>query len=646
MLSCSGSKEITVTGISVTPSSVAMHPGETSSISAVVSPDNATDPAFTWSSSNPSVATCSNGIITAHALGTATITATTNKGSFKSDCNVTVIPLTYSVFYVTNGGIPELHKVDVIPGDTVLQPDVSRNYHTIEGWYADSDFTNKIAFPHIINQDTTLYAKWLLTQPSFDVNYTNGKATINLTNLYHNDIFLVKTNLSSTLCSAANTGHVEGAPVNDKKLSKDWFSYFNSFELKADESIEKTYVVTDSLPIGQKPDEIGVSETKLRASTKALPIVGSNRTFYAYYVPNSRGYVALTATMRSEGQYCRVWTANDLSDSNYTSDNIQKVTYGFDTIYPLLTNLTGYEYGGGPDGDGGMDGDPKVNILFHEMSGAVGYYKPIDLFPRSYIPGKLGYSIYSNEAEVINISSSYITSFNAYSSIIRPLIHELQHAISGANKYGYYNSHPAWLEESAARAAEFVILETLNDFQYIPTTLNYFISSPNQDCYNLRRTYNVYPMRYFIGNYGGPEFLSRLQYGSYVGVDSINYALDQFANGLTLRDALSNYGEAFIYNNSTPGVTTFQQETSYTKNGVIYKTSGFDIINMRSYYYNNDYQYTDGIGPYYYPLNQYDMEAFSISVHTTDSWKNKSGNFSVILEQPKDSNVILKIYIR
>ena len=65
--------------------------GETATLQAIVSPSNTTNKNVTWSSSNRSVATVSNGVVTAVANGTATITVRTLDGSNKTaTCAVTV----------------------------------------------------------------------------------------------------------------------------------------------------------------------------------------------------------------------------------------------------------------------------------------------------------------------------------------------------------------------------------------------------------------------------------------------------------------------------------------------------------------------------------------------------------------------------
>ncbi|GEM_PF-802037 len=73
--------------------SLTLEAGKTAAITATVKPDNASNKAVTWTSSNNAVATVSTtGVVTGVTPGTATITATTVDGNVKADCAVTVTP--------------------------------------------------------------------------------------------------------------------------------------------------------------------------------------------------------------------------------------------------------------------------------------------------------------------------------------------------------------------------------------------------------------------------------------------------------------------------------------------------------------------------------------------------------------------------
>ena len=83
---------VPVSSVSVTPSSVTLtKAGETTQLSATVSPSNADNKSVTWSTDNSAVATVnSSGVVTAVANGSCNITARTADGGKTSSCKVTV----------------------------------------------------------------------------------------------------------------------------------------------------------------------------------------------------------------------------------------------------------------------------------------------------------------------------------------------------------------------------------------------------------------------------------------------------------------------------------------------------------------------------------------------------------------------------
>ena len=85
---------VPVTGVTLSQNEAHLYYNRTPNtltLTATVAPDNATNKAVTWTSSNPSVATVENGVVTAAARGTAVITATAADGSGASaSCTVTV----------------------------------------------------------------------------------------------------------------------------------------------------------------------------------------------------------------------------------------------------------------------------------------------------------------------------------------------------------------------------------------------------------------------------------------------------------------------------------------------------------------------------------------------------------------------------
>lgn len=75
--------------VTLNKTTLTLEPGKTETLTATVLPSDASDKTVTWTSSNTSAATVSDGTVTAIAPGTATITATTVNGK-TATCDVTV----------------------------------------------------------------------------------------------------------------------------------------------------------------------------------------------------------------------------------------------------------------------------------------------------------------------------------------------------------------------------------------------------------------------------------------------------------------------------------------------------------------------------------------------------------------------------
>ncbi|MDR1783321.1 MAG: Ig-like domain-containing protein [Dysgonamonadaceae bacterium] len=102
---------ISVTSVSVTPTSKTMEIGETLQLTATVNPSNATNKNVSWSSSNSNVASVSSsGLVKAISSGTATITVKTTDGGYTAKSTITVMATPFlsvspnSLNFDENGG--------------------------------------------------------------------------------------------------------------------------------------------------------------------------------------------------------------------------------------------------------------------------------------------------------------------------------------------------------------------------------------------------------------------------------------------------------------------------------------------------------------------------------------------------------------
>lgn len=96
---------IHVTSVSLNKNALNLNVGDTDTLVATVLPNDATDKSVTWSTSDSGVATVSSeGVVTAVAVGSATITVTTTDGGFTAQCATEVVDPSGGHPYVEIGG--------------------------------------------------------------------------------------------------------------------------------------------------------------------------------------------------------------------------------------------------------------------------------------------------------------------------------------------------------------------------------------------------------------------------------------------------------------------------------------------------------------------------------------------------------------
>ena len=163
------------TNVSLDRNAVTLAVNGTDSLTATVSPANATSTAVTWSSSDTNIVSVSDsGVLTGIAPGTAKITVTTVSQKKTATCDVTVLHA-FTVSFDTGNGSDVLNQV-IVDGSTAEQPaDPSQNGYTFGGWYSDQAFTTAFDFATGISADTTVYAKWEII--TYTISYTVFSST-------------------------------------------------------------------------------------------------------------------------------------------------------------------------------------------------------------------------------------------------------------------------------------------------------------------------------------------------------------------------------------------------------------------------------------------------------------------------------------
>lgn len=97
----SNPSEVAVTGVTLGETSKSLSVGDSAVLTVTVLPEDATDKTVTWSSSDSSVVSVSEGTITAQKAGSADIMVTTANGNYTASCKVTVTAKTVNVTAVS-----------------------------------------------------------------------------------------------------------------------------------------------------------------------------------------------------------------------------------------------------------------------------------------------------------------------------------------------------------------------------------------------------------------------------------------------------------------------------------------------------------------------------------------------------------------
>ena len=109
-IACGGddgvSTTVPVSGIKLDKSSLSLEIGQKATLTATIAPADATNKSITWSTTNQTIATVSNGVVTGVATGETTITAKTNDGGFTASATVKVTPEAVKVTQIKLVGVP------------------------------------------------------------------------------------------------------------------------------------------------------------------------------------------------------------------------------------------------------------------------------------------------------------------------------------------------------------------------------------------------------------------------------------------------------------------------------------------------------------------------------------------------------------
>ncbi|MCX7882543.1 MAG: hypothetical protein N2314_04910 [Brevinematales bacterium] len=273
---------------------------------------------------------------------------------------------------------------------------------------------------------------------------------------------------------------------------------------------------------------------------------------------------------------------------------------GANGIYAKLTNiLGGYEDGGGPGGDGGVDANKNIYILLHDIqdgysgSGGFvgGYYAPINDFPTNYQPPSTTFS--SMKQMFVIDAYPTLTSYPGFG--ISTLIHEAQHMINFGQKYFIGGvQEETWLNEACSMMVEDILDEFVPsaDRVYVNNSrMSYFVSEPERGLLRWSDDDDVlydygkaYAYLAFVARNTTPRIVKEIVSGvgrNKTGGAAVEAALSAVGAGKTFKESIRLWQKANIYNTTSLSSSW----TGYRTNASL---SGYELRALDLNSYNND----------------------------------------------------------
>ncbi|MCR5505676.1 MAG: Ig-like domain-containing protein [Bacilli bacterium] len=278
---------IKVTSVILSSTALDLKEGQSSTLTATVSPSNATDTSITWSSGTESVATVTSaGVVTAIKEGSAVITATANDGSgAKGTCIVTVSKQTTTTATIT----------------------VSGTHGTSDWTVAKSDFTctditlSSVSSTKLFGNDDNSI--------KFGSSDSGGSLTLNFSS-----VLITNVKLYVTLHGSDSTSIIVGTSANEEGQTKslgstDTYLTFDGFANDTNESTSLTiasakskkcrfYLTAIELTIGA-PDPVYPTAINLTGNSEIA--IGASTTLSVTYTPSNTNqkYLSFTSSNTS-----------------------------------------------------------------------------------------------------------------------------------------------------------------------------------------------------------------------------------------------------------------------------------------------------------------------------------------------------------
>ena len=322
---------VAVTGVRLNKTSLSFTgTGSSQTLTATVSPSNATNKTLTWSSSNTSVATVSNGVVKAVGFGTATITAKSNNGKTAS-CSVTVNPIQPTGIKAT----PETSTLYGLNSTVKLSANVMPSNATNKAVTWSSRNTSVAT----VSSDGTVkavgYGTTVITAKT--VNGLTSNCTVTVNPIAVSSVSLNKTSLSFTGTGSSQTLTATVSPSNATNKTLTWSSSNTSVATVSNGVVKAVGFGTATITAKSNNGKTAscsvtvnpIQPTGIKATPETSTLYGLNGTvkLSANVMPSNATNKAVT------------WSSRNTSVATVSSDGtVKAVGYGTTVITATTVN--------------------------------------------------------------------------------------------------------------------------------------------------------------------------------------------------------------------------------------------------------------------------------------------------------------------
>lgn len=278
-------------------------------------------------------------------------------------------------------------------------------------------------------------------------------------------------------------------------------------------------------------------------------VIGEQRNFYALNMETGTYYI-LTATLKAEGNLCRIWVENASLDSNYVTDQIiQEIlnnlevktpSTSIDSTLGIIEIDTTY-FGQPPN----IDGDGIVDFLILDIKDGwqpgqgfiAGYFSPNDQNPNNQG---------SNGMDLMYIDSKPGIYYNGYYStrtVMGTTAHEFQHLIH----YHYDPYEMTFFNEAMSQLAATYCGYGVDDPMRYLANPNSNLIAWNGTLYDYSRA-NLFSL--YLAEQFGVQFIKSFVQSTLQGPTAINSLLNSYGYNETFNDVYRDWALCNIINDT------------------------------------------------------------------------------------------------